>query len=35
MLVSHKIHPQTIISGWRKATDAARKALEDSAIDHG
>lgn len=33
-LVSQKIHPQTIIAGWRKATDVARKALEDSAVDH-
>jgi len=33
-LVSSKIHPQTIIAGWRKATDAARKALEDSALDN-
>ena len=28
-----KIHPQTIISGWRKAVGVARKALEDSAFD--
>ena len=34
-LVGHRIHPQTIISGWRKATEAARKALEASALDHG
>lgn len=33
-LVSQKIHPQTIIAGWRLATDEARKALEDSAVDH-
>ena len=33
-LVSQKIHPQTIIAGWRKATDVARKALEDFAKDH-
>lgn len=33
-LVSSKIHPQTIIAGWRKATDVARKALEDSALDN-
>jgi len=33
-LVSQKIHPQTIISGWRKATDVARKALEESALDN-
>ena len=34
-LISQRIHPQTVISGWRKATEAARKALEDSARDHG
>lgn len=33
-MISTKIHPQTIISGWRKATDVARKALEDSAYDN-
>jgi len=33
-LVSQKIHPQTIISGWRKATDVARKALEGSTLDN-
>jgi len=33
-LVSQKIHPQTIISGWRKATDIARKVLESNAIDN-
>lgn len=33
-LVGQKIHPQTIIAGWRKATDVARKALEDSTIDN-
>lgn len=30
-LVSKKFHPQTIIGGWREATVAAKKALEDSA----
>lgn len=34
-LVSQKIHPQTIIAGWRKATDAAREALKNFARDHG
>ena len=34
-LIAQKIHPQTIISGWRKATDEARKALTDFARDHG
>ena len=33
-LVSHKVHPQTIIAGWRKAADYARKALTDSAKDN-
>lgn len=33
-LVSQKIHPQTIIAGWRKATDIARKVLEESAINN-
>lgn len=33
-LVSMKLHPQTIISGWRKATAAARQALESVAADH-
>lgn len=34
-LILQKIHPQTIIAGWRKATVEARSALEKSAIDHG
>ncbi|XP_060593002.1 T-complex protein 1 subunit beta-like [Ruditapes philippinarum] len=34
-LVSKRIHPQTIISGWRMATDEARKALKNFAKDHG
>lgn len=34
-LVQMKLHPQTIIAGWRKATDAARAALIKSARDHG
>lgn len=34
-LIAKKIHPQTIISGWRDATKAARKALLASAVDHG
>jgi T-complex protein 1 subunit beta len=33
-LISQKLHPQTIIAGWRRATDVARKALEDSATDN-
>jgi len=35
MLVGMKIHPQTIVSGWRKATDEARKALNAAAVDNG
>merc|ERR1711937_518286 len=34
-LVSQKLHPQIIISGWRKATDAARKALQANTKNHG
>jgi len=35
-LVQQKIHPQTIVSGYRMATDAARQALETSTADnHG
>nr|AFK10639.1 putative chaperonin containing TCP1 subunit 2 (beta) variant 1 [Callorhinchus milii] len=34
-LVARKLHPQTIIAGWRKATQAARDALEKAAVDHG
>lgn len=33
-LVSQKIHPQTIIEGFRIASAAAYKALEASAVDH-
>ncbi|KXS19199.1 hypothetical protein M427DRAFT_109051 [Gonapodya prolifera JEL478] len=33
-LVNAKIHPQTIIEGYRLATEAARKALEGSAVDN-
>lgn len=34
-LIEMKIHPQTIVSGWRKAAVAALEALEKSANDHG
>lgn len=34
LLIAKKIHPQTIISGWRKATQAARDALKEAAVDH-
>merc|ERR1719203_2102468 len=33
-LVDMRIHPQTIIAGWRKASAAAKEALEKSATDH-
>ncbi|XP_042325765.1 T-complex protein 1 subunit beta isoform X2 [Sceloporus undulatus] len=34
LLIARKIHPQTIISGWREATKVARQALVKSAVDH-
>merc|ERR1712226_849306 len=33
-LIDMRIHPQTIIAGWRKATDIAHAALEKAAMDH-
>lgn len=33
-LIDQKIHPQTIIAGWRKATNVAREALKNSATDN-
>ncbi|KAJ8960477.1 hypothetical protein NQ318_013761 [Aromia moschata] len=33
-LIDQKIHPQTIIAGWRKAIDVARKALLDASDDN-
>ncbi|XP_044133094.1 T-complex protein 1 subunit beta [Bufo gargarizans] len=35
LLIAKKIHPQTIISGWRQATQVAREALLKAALDHG
>ncbi|KAG8137869.1 hypothetical protein E2320_003808 [Naja naja] len=35
LLIARKIHPQTIIAGWREATRAAREALVKSAVDNG
>ncbi len=29
--MAQKIHPQTVISGWRKATDEALRVLEGIA----
>ena len=34
-LIEQRIHPQTIVAGWRKATKVARAALEAQAKDHG
>lgn len=34
-LVNQKIHPQTIIEGYRIANAAAFKVLEASAVDNG
>ena len=34
-MIASKIHPQTIILGWRKAVKVAQKALEQSAVDNG
>jgi len=33
-LIDMRIHPQTIIAGYRKASEIARKALEEVAMDH-
>ena len=33
LLIQQKIHPQTIIAGWRKACDAAKEALAAFAQD--
>ena len=33
-LVNQRIHPQTIVEGYRLASAAAYKALEASAVDH-
>lgn len=33
-LVARKIHPQTIVAGWRKAVDCASKALTSVARDN-
>lgn len=33
-LIDQKIHPQTIIAGWRKAVDVARSALQDFSMDN-
>lgn len=33
-LIGMKLHPQTVIAGWRKAVNEARKALSDAAQDN-
>ena len=33
-LITQKIHPQTIVEGYRIGSLAALKALENSAVDH-
>ncbi|XP_046747946.1 T-complex protein 1 subunit beta [Diprion similis] len=33
-LIDQKIHPQTIIAGWRSATAVAREALQNTATDN-
>ena len=33
-LVQQKIHPQTIIQGWRQARDIAKKTLVEASWDH-
>merc|ERR1719322_107131 len=34
-LINRKIHPQTIIRGWREATRVCKDALRDAAVDNG
>ena len=34
-LIEARIHPQTIVNGWRLACQTARRALEESAMDNG
>lgn len=34
-LVNQRVHPMTIVQGWRSAVSIARAALEGSCIDHG
>merc|ERR1712227_12651 len=34
-LINQRMHPQTIVSGFRKAAEEAKKALENAASDHG
>lgn len=34
-LINVRIHPQTIVDGWRKATRVALESLENNALDNG
>jgi len=34
-LINQRVHPQTIVGGWRIALATATKALEGAALDHG
>lgn len=34
-LIGQRIHPMTLIDGWRRAATIARAALEASSLDHG
>jgi T-complex protein 1 subunit beta len=34
-LIDMRIHPQTIVAGWRKSTKIAREALKNNAKDNG
>lgn len=33
-LIEAKMHPQTIIDGWRRAREVALKALDEAAVVH-
>lgn len=33
-LINQRVHPMTIVAGWRLAVQIARKALEETAIDN-
>ena len=34
-LIGMKLHPQTIVDGYRLASKKALEALESAAVDHG
>lgn len=35
VLIKQRVHPMTIVQGWRVAAKAARQALVESAVDNG